>query len=385
MRVYLDLDLLQLIESPTNRAPVTSIAAKRGTSKFLELQTVRDGERDDLPEGTQIRFGPKEQGKYDGPFIVFCDSWTFNSTTGCWEGYANFNTVALNTLLGSPDGDDANDVASEDLMAEFSWLIPSATNPEKSETFTVSVANSVDNGNEGVPTEDEPAINTRLTAVETNLAPLINNTGTASYSSVHLEVGSASTTGTVHAEGGITVGAVAKESSRTSLGSGITGDSLFTAATAAAARLILGWVGDVLPVSLGGTGRSTKPYCSIEKSLSQTISSSVDTRITFDFPVIDAAEIWSTADNKATMPRDGFVSLTCTISGDVAAWLVRIKINGVLAYTLSGNLTFAINSLATQFPVSTGDEVELWVMQLSGSSKTLGGYNENRLTISYID
>src|SRR5687768_8883103 len=167
MRVYVDLDTLTLIESPGTRSPVETMWAKRGTSKRLDLQFVRNGEPEMLPASAQIRFGLKPTGEYDGAFVVFTDTFTEPAdASGFYTGFANFNTETLNTLLGSPDGVTANDEESVELMAEFSWLIPGEDNPEKSQTFTVQVDNAVDNGDEAAPSEAGPSLNSRLTAAE---------------------------------------------------------------------------------------------------------------------------------------------------------------------------------------------------------------------------
>jgi hypothetical protein len=167
MRIYIDLDSLDVIEAPSIRQPLERIWAKRGTSKSLQVQFVRSGEPELLPPGSQIRFGPKAQGEFDGDFIVFTDAFTApGDVTGFYEASANFNTTDLNTLLGSPDGTTANDEEEVELMAEFSWLIPLAANPEKSKTIIVEIDNAVDNGDESAPSEAGPALNTRLTALE---------------------------------------------------------------------------------------------------------------------------------------------------------------------------------------------------------------------------
>lgn len=166
MRVYVDLDLLTLIESPGNRSAIGTLRFKRGTSPKLEVQFVRNGEPELLPAGTVIRFGPKEDGKFDGAFLAFTDDFTEpEEASGFYVARPSFNTTQINDKLLSPDGNEDNDVPFIELMSEFSWRL-GGDPPEKSETFSVVVSNSVDNGNEAAPDEAGPDLDTRISELE---------------------------------------------------------------------------------------------------------------------------------------------------------------------------------------------------------------------------
>lgn len=176
MRIYVDLDSLDIVVGPGDRSPVPELRFKRGTAPALELQFLRDGVPELLPTGTVIRFGPKVSQKFDGTFVIFTDVFTAPSTVdGFYRALPNFNTTALNTLLKSPDGDPDNDVPEVTLMAEFSWRTGAAA-PQKSNTFSVVVANAVDNGSEVAPSEAGPSLDTRISALEST-AVRVNGDG----------------------------------------------------------------------------------------------------------------------------------------------------------------------------------------------------------------
>jgi hypothetical protein len=151
MRLTVDLDTLHLITSATDRKRVTLLEFKRGDVTPLEVQFVRSGVAEALPDGSVLAFGSKETKKYDGDFAVFFDEFAEPTATPdfIYAGTPSFNTETLDDLL-VVDGDDSNDKASVDLMGELSWAIADA-DPVSIRTFTVRVHNDVIRGDEGTP------------------------------------------------------------------------------------------------------------------------------------------------------------------------------------------------------------------------------------------
>lgn len=164
MRFFIDIRTGQAVESLETLSSVSEIVVKRGTSEPIELQFFRDEVPERLPEGASIRFMSKAVGLYDGDTIAFCG--TFSRPVdegGFYLGEASFNTDNGNALLGSPDETTANDEVSVELMAEISWLVPSATLPRKTPNIKITLENAVDNGTEAEPSSATPATVTTLT------------------------------------------------------------------------------------------------------------------------------------------------------------------------------------------------------------------------------
>ncbi|HEX8309937.1 MAG TPA: hypothetical protein VF614_01390 [Chthoniobacteraceae bacterium] len=157
----------QLIERAEVPEPVEVIEAIRGTGPRFGFRFVRDRVPELLVPGTVIRWGTKEQGKYDDGFITFVTGFSepVDAETGYYEAVADFNSTQLNTLLGSPDGTSANDKTGVELMTQVSWRLGAAA-PVKTKPFLVRFLNAVDNGNETLPTQAGPDLDTRISALE---------------------------------------------------------------------------------------------------------------------------------------------------------------------------------------------------------------------------
>ena len=151
MRLTVDLDSLELISAAGDRRRVPMKEFKRGDSTPLEVQFVRSGVAEALPEGAVLAFGLKESKKYDGDFAVFFNEFAepTASPNFIYAGTPNFNTEELDDLL-FVDGNTANDKALIDLMGELSWSVAEA-DPVSIRTFTARVHNDVIRGDEGTP------------------------------------------------------------------------------------------------------------------------------------------------------------------------------------------------------------------------------------------
>jgi hypothetical protein len=150
MRHVIDLDYLDTIYGENDRRAVRLIEVKRGDKTQFEVMFVREGVRQSLPEGAQLSFGCKAQGKYDGPALVFEDAFVKvgSGINAFYQATPSFNTVALNEAM-EVDADPDNDLPFIDLMGEFSWN--DGGDPTSTRTFTVRVHNDVLRGDEDTP------------------------------------------------------------------------------------------------------------------------------------------------------------------------------------------------------------------------------------------
>jgi lysophospholipase L1-like esterase len=157
VKLYVDLETLQLIEGPGFRNPVTSLRFKRGDGAKLEVVFLENGTTPveiGNPLTLGLQFGVKPRNRFDSGYLVFTDDWTLpvagapNPTYLCSP---NFHTAELDSELqvGSPTG---NELAEVILMGEISWH-EGLGDPTSTRTFTVIVENDVNRGTEGTPEE----------------------------------------------------------------------------------------------------------------------------------------------------------------------------------------------------------------------------------------
>lgn len=161
MRLYVDLETLELIEGPGFRNPVTSLRFKRGDAAKLEVSFLANGttasEIGD-PATLELQFGLKPRGRYDVGYLVHESAWVLPSTGAAGPVYScspSFNTVELDSAMqvGSSTGTELSEIG---LMGEITWREGSGQ-PTSTRTFLVIVENDVNRGTEGVPTDAEPA------------------------------------------------------------------------------------------------------------------------------------------------------------------------------------------------------------------------------------
>ncbi len=161
MRLYVDLETLELIEGPGFRNPVTSLRFKRGDAAKLEVSFLANGttasEIGD-PLTLELQFGIKPRGRYDVGYLVHESAWVLPAVGATGPLYSctpSFNTVELDSAMqvGSSTGTELSEIL---LMGEITWREGSGE-PTSTRTFLVIVENDVNRGTEGVPTDAEPA------------------------------------------------------------------------------------------------------------------------------------------------------------------------------------------------------------------------------------
>ena len=172
MRLYVDLETLQLIEGPGFRNPVSALHFKRGDAAQLEVVFLEGGttavEIGD-PANLELQFGIKPRARYDVDYLVHESVWTLPAQGAQDPSYLcspSFNTVELDSAMqvGSPTGSELSEIT---LMGEITWR-EGVGEPTSTRTFTVVVENDVNRGTEGVPESAQPPYPT-----PTQLAPLI--------------------------------------------------------------------------------------------------------------------------------------------------------------------------------------------------------------------
>lgn len=151
MRFYISTDTQSFITEPAFRAPVNSVSFKRGDTAQVNIQFVSGSTALSAVSGKLLKFGLKEEGDYDGDYVVYQTAYTTSGND--FVMVPSFNTDALNLLLGHDplSGNILPDVAAVDTMLEVSWSDDSGTSWYSTNTITATINNDVNKGNEGTP------------------------------------------------------------------------------------------------------------------------------------------------------------------------------------------------------------------------------------------
>ncbi len=155
MRLYVDLETLQLIDGPGFRNPVSAIRFKRGDAAQLEVTFLTSGTTPATigdPATLELQFGIKPRGRYDVGYLVHETEWTLPEPEAESPAYLctpSFNTAELDSAMqvGSAAGSELSEVM---LMGEITWR-EGAGEPTSTRTFLVVVENDVNRGTEGTP------------------------------------------------------------------------------------------------------------------------------------------------------------------------------------------------------------------------------------------
>lgn len=161
MKLYVDLETLDLIGGPGFRNPINALRFKRGDAALLEVMFLTNGTTPASignPGTLEMQFGIKPRGRYDIGYLCHTAEWTMpdpEATSPVYQCAPNFNTDELDSALGvrSSTGTELSEIT---LMGEITWR-EGAGAPTSTRTFFVVVENDVNRGTEGVPTSAEPA------------------------------------------------------------------------------------------------------------------------------------------------------------------------------------------------------------------------------------
>ena len=160
VKLHVDLETLQLIESPGFRNPVTSLRFKRGDAAQIEVMFLASGTTPVAigdPVSLEIQFGIKPRNRYDISYLVHSANWIMpepEAETPVYRCSPSFNTLELNSALGL-DSATGNELSEITLMGELTWR-DGIAEPTSTRTFLIVVENDVNRGTEGVPTSAEP-------------------------------------------------------------------------------------------------------------------------------------------------------------------------------------------------------------------------------------
>ena len=152
MKLYVDLETLQAIVGPGQRAPISCLRVKRGDLVRLDVSFLQNGLTPTAigdPATMELHFGAKPRGTYGAGYLVYSDAWTMPAAEEVKPVYrcdVSFNTAELAAAFISPTGMELADIA---IMGEITWL--DGTGQTSTRTFQVTVENDVNRGDEGTP------------------------------------------------------------------------------------------------------------------------------------------------------------------------------------------------------------------------------------------
>jgi hypothetical protein len=137
MRLFLDIDTREFLQSPSFPRALTIIALKRRDTDLIELQFLRDRTVQELSAGTTIRLGLKPAANYTAEFLAtgtFTKSGTGTSTKYLLD--LNLNTVSLNAAFaaGTPEPETLSPSLSTTMSSAGTKappLPPSTSRPPK--------------------------------------------------------------------------------------------------------------------------------------------------------------------------------------------------------------------------------------------------------------
>lgn len=157
MRLYYDLDRESFVTAAGYSAPAGGFSCKVSSIVLLDIEFSRSGVAVDLGGGWQLRYGLKEDGKYEGDLLALAETVDFTKVsgeTGRYTAELNLNTAGIKALLNVDGDDGSNDEPSVTVMGQMDWRNDPGDSWSKSPTQSVVIHNSVLNDTDGM--EDDP-------------------------------------------------------------------------------------------------------------------------------------------------------------------------------------------------------------------------------------
>ena len=169
MKLFFDLRIDRLVAAPGQDSVITGLAGKSGdgatpvqlifgrssdptsTTSIVEAPTWTP---ENLPGGTVIKIGIKEDGEYsDGTLLASNSTWTHNAGTFTYTGTLDLNTNEIDTALNRDDANAGNDVASLACSFELTYQ-PSGSGGWRSsvEPVEFTIYHDILVGDEATPT-----------------------------------------------------------------------------------------------------------------------------------------------------------------------------------------------------------------------------------------
>lgn len=161
MKLHVDLETLQLIQGPGQQGAIPTLRFKRGDTARLQVMFLKNGITPASigdSELLEIQFGLKPRNQFDRAYFAHSSDWSMPADGDEAPTYVcamSFNTVAINSALnvGSMTLEELPEIT---LMGEITWREGSGESTS-SRSFLVVVENDINRGNEGVPSEADPA------------------------------------------------------------------------------------------------------------------------------------------------------------------------------------------------------------------------------------
>lgn len=155
MRIYVDLDLLQLIQAPGVRQTVRELRFRRGDTAVIEVGFCQSGTVIELPSDATGRFGVKSDKQYEGDYLAAAVAWTKNGagSSALYAFNVNFNTIEINAAL-KVNANPEDDVPQLRAMGEIEWIW--GGNIQSTVAVTVLIDNDINKGTEGAPVSGNP-------------------------------------------------------------------------------------------------------------------------------------------------------------------------------------------------------------------------------------
>lgn len=148
MRLYIDLDSRNFLESPRFPRALTSLDLKRRDTDLIELQFIRDNTVQELSTDAAIRIGLKPAADYTGEFLA-TGTFTKNGTSTDTKYLLglNLNTASINAAFSATPAEPETLAA----MLEIEWSTGGTISSSK--TLALTIANDVIRGDEGAPAD----------------------------------------------------------------------------------------------------------------------------------------------------------------------------------------------------------------------------------------
>lgn len=151
MKIYINLDTLQLIAGLGVGKTIDRLEFKRGDAATLQVQFLDGGVTPvKLTAGTALNFIIKPEGNYDGAALVLCSVWQSPTapTDFTYLCSPSFNTTSLNAAL-------VGNAPSTAAIGEITWQLGVGA-PTTTKTFAVTVFNDLYRDSELSPTVATP-------------------------------------------------------------------------------------------------------------------------------------------------------------------------------------------------------------------------------------
>lgn len=147
MLIYLDLDTNRLVIGPGNAGLVGGYATPRGSGPLLRVQPVSGGQLVALPAGFEMTWTVKAEDDWGGDILAYAEDFTQEAGTTVYSCAVNYETTALDALLGI----GGTEVESVSLIAQLAWRPSSSDTWRPAQLVDLHLHNSVWRGVPGAP------------------------------------------------------------------------------------------------------------------------------------------------------------------------------------------------------------------------------------------